>query len=101
LKWLTKNLQGAINRFVIRPISRVKKPKITLDTVSQLMLALALFFNPLGYDGLFAFTMKLTYSYWSAVAVFYFIAASFFATYLILRRRIKSKSLEKISNDID
>ena len=58
----------------------------------ELVLALALFFNPLGYNEVFAGIMMLTGSYWGTALVMYCIAAVFFLTYLVLRKCDKSKS---------
>jgi hypothetical protein len=53
----------------------------------ELILALALFFNPLGYNEVFVGIMALTGTYWSAAFVMYCIAAALFLTYLGLRWR--------------
>lgn len=52
----------------------------------ELILALALFFNPLGYNEVFAGIMMLTGTYWSASLVMYCIAAILFLTYLGLKK---------------
>lgn len=57
--------------------------------VRDLVLALALFFNPLGYNELFAGIMSCTHSYWITSCVFYGISSSLFITYLLLRRKSK------------
>ena len=55
-------------------------------TLRELVLAMALFINPFGYNELFALTMKLTGSYWRASLCFYVIASVLFALYLKLKR---------------
>lgn len=70
----------------------------TLANVRELILALALFFNPLGYNELFAFTMGLTGSYWTTSCIFYMLAGTLFATYLILKRKFPLKEdVQKLS----
>jgi len=64
---------------------------MTLISVQELVLALALFFNPLGYNELFAFIMKLTGSYWITSLIFYIIAGSLFGTFLLIKRRSNAK----------
>jgi len=54
--------------------------------MKELCLALAMFFNPLGYDLLFGYTFKLTGGYWSAVGIFYGIAIIFLMMYFILKK---------------
>ena len=44
---------------------------------ATLCLALALFFNPAGYDVIFKMVLDLTGSYWQATHVFYLIAGLF------------------------
>jgi hypothetical protein len=68
----------------------------TLANVRELILALALFFNPLGYNELFAYIMGLTGSYWTTSYIFYALAGGLFATYLILKRKFPLK--EEIKN---
>jgi asparagine N-glycosylation enzyme membrane subunit Stt3 len=57
------------------------------ENLRELMLALALFFNPLGFDIIFNFIMSITCSYWLADAIMYAIAGIFFIIYLIMRRK--------------
>lgn len=71
---------------------------MTLANVREIILALALFFNPLGYNELFAFIMSYTGSYWATACVFYCIAGTLFGTFLFLKFCYKSKS-EKLLND--
>jgi uncharacterized membrane protein len=52
---------------------------------------IATFFNPLGFDALFALVMKLTGSYWITDIIFYFLSASFFGLYILLRKSEQSK----------
>jgi len=51
----------------------------------ELFLALALFFNPAGYNEVFALIMSATGTYWSAAFVMYGLASTLFIVYLILR----------------
>ena len=55
------------------------------------VLMLATFFNPLGFDALFAYTMKLTGSYWITDAIFYLVSASLFTVYYLLKKRSKNQ----------
>jgi len=66
--------------------------KIHLTNARELLLAMALFFNPLGYNELFAATMTITHSYWLTAATFYGFAITFFIAYLVLK--VKSKKAE-------
>ena len=50
----------------------------------ELVLAVALFFNPLGYNELFRCTMLITGSYWATSACFYAIAFGLFLVYLFM-----------------
>jgi hypothetical protein len=47
-------------------------------------LILATFFNPLGFDALFALVMKWTSSYWITDIIFYTLSLSFFGLYYLL-----------------
>ena len=58
---------------------------MTLANVRELVLAAALFFNPFGYNELFAFIMKLTGSFWITSSIFYGIAISLFGVYFLLK----------------
>jgi hypothetical protein len=64
---------------------------MTLVSAQELILALALFFNPFGYNELFAFIMTLTGSYWITSLIFYLIAGSLFGTFLLMKRRSNAK----------
>ena len=59
---------------------------MTLENVKEIALGLALFFNPFGYNELFALTTKLTGSYWITSSIFYALAFSLFCAYLGLKR---------------
>jgi len=54
-------------------------------------LILATFFNPFGFDILFAAIMKWTNSYWHTVAIFYFLSALFFGLYFFFSFNKKLK----------
>jgi hypothetical protein len=56
-----------------------------IKNLRELVLALALFFNPAGYNEVFVFIMSLTGTYWSAALVMYCFAAVLFSIYLVLR----------------
>ena len=60
--------------------------------MSSICLILATFFNPFGFDILFAAIMKLTHSYWHTVSIFYFLSAVFFGFYFFLSSDKKLKS---------
>ncbi len=51
------------------------------------LLAAAMFWNPLGYDAAFALAMELTGSFWKADALFYALSLSCFGLYFWLGRR--------------
>jgi len=58
---------------------------------------IATFFNPLGFDALFALVMKWTGSYWITDVIFYFLSAFFFGVYFLLIKREKHKeTLSKV-----
>jgi hypothetical protein len=52
---------------------------------------IATFFNPLGFDALFALVMKWTGSYWITDVIFYFLSAFFFGVYFLLLKSEKRK----------
>jgi hypothetical protein len=54
-------------------------------------LILATFFNPLGFDALFALVMKWTGSYWVTDLLFYFISLLFFGLYFLLGKEDKKE----------
>jgi hypothetical protein len=74
----------------------IKKAKHAVKTNAATgALMIAMFFNPLGFDALFALVMKWTGSYWVTDAIFYGISILFFLLYTILSRKDKKKkSLE-------
>jgi hypothetical protein len=61
------------------------------ETLAKTCLVLGTFFNPLGFDAAFAFTTKLTGSYFITDLIFYGVALFFFGLYFILSRK-KTKS---------
>lgn len=67
-----------------------QKQKKRLATIS---LILCTFFNPLGFDALFALVMKWTNSYWTTDIIFYCISLLFFIIYLSLNNDTKAKYL--------
>lgn len=56
------------------------------DTLSQIFLTLALFFNPFGFDAIQYSLILLTGSLWKSNFVLYCIAAFFFGLYYYFRR---------------
>lgn len=56
-------------------------------TVRNLLLMLAMFFNPFGFDALFALVMEWTGSYWTTDLVFYGVSAAFFGLYFLYTKR--------------
>ena len=48
-------------------------------------LIIATFFNPLGFDAMFAMIMNWTGSYWITDLIFYCLSASFFGLYFWLQ----------------
>jgi hypothetical protein len=70
----------------------IKKVKhATKKNLATIVLMIATFFNPLGFDALFALVMKWTGSFWITDAIFYCLSASFFGLYYLLRKREKYK----------
>jgi hypothetical protein len=65
----------------------IKSTKIK-EKLPMWFLMVSMFFFPLGYDGLFAYIMKLTGSYWVADLVFYIISGIFFVLYLFSKKWI-------------
>ncbi len=63
--------------------------------VSTLMLMIATFFNPLGFDALFALVMKWTGSYWVTDLVFYSMSLLFFGLYYYFSRKENRRHLEE------
>jgi len=59
-------------------------------------LILATFFNPLGFDALFALVMEWTGSYLITDLIFYSMSIFFFSLYYILsKRELAKKNKEK------
>lgn len=58
---------------------------MTLPNVREIILALALFFNPLGYNELFALTMRFTHSYWVTSCIFYATASILLLVFFLLK----------------
>jgi hypothetical protein len=64
----------------------VKRQKLR-DNLAKTCLVLGTFFNPLGFDAAFAFTTKLTGSYFITDVIFYGVALLFFGFYFLLSRK--------------
>jgi hypothetical protein len=69
---------------------------MTLANLRELILALALFFNPLGYNELFAFIMSRTGSFWITSLIFYGVSGSLFLIFLLLK--FKKSKLAPLTN---
>jgi hypothetical protein len=69
---------------VIIPSKKTKKP--TRKHVATIFLILATFFNPLGFDALFALIMKWTGSFWLTDSIFYALSLLFFGAYYFTSR---------------
>ena len=54
---------------------------------NTLVLMLATFFNPLGFDALFKAVMDLTGSYWTTDLLFYLVSALLFGLYFYLVKK--------------
>ena len=63
------------------PSRRIMNHRKKIRTVA---LILATFFNPLGFDALFALVMKWTGSYWATDLAFYCLSLLFFGLYFWL-----------------
>ena len=68
---------------------------ITRKKIRTVILILATFFNPLGFDALFALLMKWTGSYWATDIIFYSISALFFGLYYLLKPKNREAINEK------
>ncbi len=71
--------------------------------LAMVCLIMATFFNPLGFDAMFAMIMKWTGSYWTTDLIFYFLSACFFGLYFWLSPTSKRGLLNlkrKITNFI-
>jgi hypothetical protein len=62
---------------------------IVQKRLASVSLVLATFFNPFGFDILFALILKWTKSYWATVLVFYALSAFFFGLYFFFSYREK------------
>jgi hypothetical protein len=79
--------------------AKARKIKYSLKkNVSHIVLMIATFFNPLGFDALFALVMKWTGSYWITDVIFYCLSAFFFGVYFLLRRKDRQNRLDESSN---
>jgi hypothetical protein len=58
--------------------------KIGKKAIGNLLLTLALFLNPLGYDIVVYGITQLTNDYWMTMSVMYMLAGSFFALFMYL-----------------
>jgi hypothetical protein len=58
--------------------------------LATIALILATFFNPLGFDALFALVMKWTGSYWTTDIIFYCLSLLFFGLYFLFSRPSKN-----------
>jgi len=65
--------------------------KVTVDKekLATLVLMIAMFFNPFGFDALFKIVMDMTGSYWITDIIFYCVSGLFFGLYILLRKSIK------------
>jgi hypothetical protein len=68
-----------------------------LKRLKTIALILATFFNPLGFDALFAIITKWTGSYLITDILFYLASASFFALYFFLGKIEKEKGSADLS----
>lgn len=67
----------------------INKAQKRREKLKPVVLIFATFFNPFGFDALFALVMRWTGSYWETDLVFYFISACFFGWYYYLHLKIK------------
>ena len=74
-------------------ISAGKKLKISRKSMATLSLMLFMFFNPFGFDFVFAAILGLTSSYWITSCILYLLAALFFGFYFLLRNKKRAASL--------
>lgn len=58
---------------------------------NTLVLMLATFFNPLGFDALFKAVLDLTGSYWTTDLLFYLVSALLFGLYFYLVKKDKNE----------
>lgn len=59
---------------------------VNRNKIATLVLMIAMFLNPLGYDALFYMVLKATNSYMITVGIFYLLSASLFGVYFYLIR---------------
>lgn len=69
----------------------LRRTRKRIEYYRQLTLMLAMFFLPLGYDGLFALLMQLTGSFWVTDFIFYCISVCFFTSYYFLNRYLSNR----------
>lgn len=69
---------------------------MNLKRIKTAALILATFFNPLGFDALFALVTKWTGSYLITDILFYLLSAVFFATYFFVSKIEKRKISESL-----
>ena len=65
-----------------------------IKRLKTLALILATFFNPLGFDALFALVTKWTGSYLITDILFYLASASFFGVYFLMLRIEKKNKID-------
>ena len=65
----------------------LKIQKWMRTNLHHIILMIATFFNPLGFDALFALVMKWTGSFWITDLIFYCLSVLFFGLYFFLRRK--------------
>ena len=68
------------------PVPQQRQPARKRVNIATIVLILATFFNPLGFDALFALVTKLTGSYLVTDIIFYSISAFFFGLYYLLKK---------------
>lgn len=60
-----------------------------LKALASALLVLGAFFNPLGFDALWALVQHWTHSYWCTSLIFYSLSAACFLLHWLVQRRIK------------
>lgn len=76
------------NAWILIVIPKIKKFLRTLsmpEARMQILLMLAMFFNPVGFDVLFATIMRYTNSYWLTDIIFYGLSMFFFGLFFYQR----------------
>jgi hypothetical protein len=73
----------------------VKDKKLNLEITAHFFLMVAMFFNPFGFDVLFAMVMKWTNSYWITDLIFYCLSGLSFGLYFLFRKRFKNYKNEQ------